>query len=75
MNIFFYLFISYPTHEIGGSENNPDWLYSTLADYFSSWLPQESLDQFKIEGSYSLQIKPGFRIISINSNMCQKYNL
>ena len=69
--------LSYPTEEDGGGDpdHSPAWLYSTLADYFSGWLPQESLDQLKIEGSYSLQIKPGFRIISINSNMCQKYNL
>jgi len=63
----------YPTSNVNG-ENNPSWLYEQLGQYFSSWLDQDTLDQFKVDGFYSVNHSKDLKIIGINSNMCLTYN-
>jgi len=64
---------SYPTSNVNGADN-PEWLYNTLAEYFKDWLPQEQLDQFRIDGFYSIEVSPELKLIGVNSNMCLTYN-
>lgn len=60
--------------DVENSEYNPQWFYDTISEYFSDWLPEQAVQSLKTNGWYSLEVKPGFRIIAINSNMCQTYN-
>merc|ERR1711970_436993 len=64
---------SYPTSNVDG-DGNPAWLYDTLADYFSSWLPEQQLEQFRVDGFYSIDFSPELKLIGVNSNMCLTYN-
>ncbi|KAF2353506.1 Calcineurin-like phosphoesterase domain ApaH type [Trinorchestia longiramus] len=55
---------------------NNQWLYNLLADQWQSWLPHTTISpQARITGSYSVLVRPGFRIISMNTNFCYKLNL
>ena len=51
-------------------------LYDNLTAQWQSLLPPDlKIDESaKIAGCYSLLIKPGFRIISVNTNFCYKLN-
>jgi len=64
---------NYPTSSVDGYDN-PTWLYATLGEYFSSWLTPEALDQFSLDGFYSMDFNDALRIIAINSNFCINYN-
>lgn len=67
--------VSYPTANDIPAELQPGWLYQGLAEIYSSWLSAEALQQFLINARYSEEVAPGFRIIAVNSNMAQTYNL
>ncbi|KAF5282840.1 hypothetical protein FQA39_LY17490 [Lamprigera yunnana] len=43
------------------------WLYELVADEWSRWIPKESMQD---GGYYTVLVKPGFRIIALNSNVC-----
>jgi len=63
---------NYPTSNVAGYDN-PDWLYSKLGEFFVDWLPAESLEQFKVDGFYTVTYGD-LKLIGINSNMCLTYN-
>ncbi|XP_018022307.1 sphingomyelin phosphodiesterase [Hyalella azteca] len=51
------------------------WLYNLMADQWQSFLPNVNIStEARISGSYSVLIQPGFRIISLNTNFCYKFN-
>ncbi|KAA0184609.1 hypothetical protein HAZT_HAZT002047 [Hyalella azteca] len=51
------------------------WLYNLMADQWQSFLPNVNIStEARISGSYSVLIQPGFRIISLNTNFCFKFN-
>lgn len=50
------------------------WLYNYLADEWSKWLPAEALNTVRQGGYYTVLVKTGFRIITINNNDCYTYN-
>jgi len=64
---------SYPTSNVNGKDN-PAWLYNQLAEYFTDWLPEQQLEQFRIDGFYSIEVSPELKLIGVNSNMCLTYN-
>jgi len=64
---------SYPTSNLQ-SDDNPEWLYNRLAEFFTGWLPQHALEQFKIDGFYSFDYNEELKIIAVNSNLCLTYN-
>ncbi|CAL1543339.1 unnamed protein product [Lymnaea stagnalis] len=51
------------------------WLYGALAQSWGKWLPQSALETVVSCGGFSISPFPGFRIISINDNYCNKGNL
>ena len=63
---------SYPTTTVD-SANDPSWLYDTLGEYFLEAHP-EALEQFSVDGFYSINYGTDFKIIGINSNMCENMN-
>ncbi|KAF9171778.1 hypothetical protein BGX21_006795 [Mortierella sp. AD011] len=61
----------FPTKLSGGDSS---WLYSSLADDWSRWLPADAVNSVKNYGAYTVSPTPGFRIISLNTNFCYTYN-
>ncbi|XP_054152470.1 sphingomyelin phosphodiesterase-like [Oppia nitens] len=51
------------------------WLYDNLVNHWSQWLPKESLQTFQYAGYYSLKLRPGFKIIVVNTNYCARLNI
>ncbi|KAF9380761.1 hypothetical protein CPB97_008152 [Podila verticillata] len=54
------------------STGSDKWLYDSLADEWSRWLPADSLASARHYGAYSVSPVAGFRIISLNTNFCYK---
>ena len=56
-----------------------DWLYPTLAQYYSKWMPEDQqmkfIEEFSERGHYSVMIKPGLRVVMVNPNGCLAHNL
>ncbi|KAG0042518.1 hypothetical protein BGZ83_000362 [Gryganskiella cystojenkinii] len=61
----------FPTSTSGGDIS---WLYSSLADDWSRWLPADAVNSVKNYGAYTVSPAPGFRIISMNNNFCYTMN-
>ncbi|KAI1321165.1 hypothetical protein EDD11_007731 [Mortierella claussenii] len=57
----------FPTPASGGDAS---WLYNSLADNWSRWLPADAVNSVKNYGAYTVSPQPGFRIISLNTNFC-----
>ena len=72
---FTWYFSSFPSSEVTEPEFASAWVYEGLADIYSSWLPQAAYDTFSLDGYYSLLVKPGMRLIAINSMYCYTGNL
>ncbi|XP_056645510.1 sphingomyelin phosphodiesterase-like isoform X1 [Diorhabda sublineata] len=51
-------------------KHNINWLYTTLADHWRRWLPSTSGNTLLHGGFYSVLLRPGFRLISLNTNYC-----
>jgi sphingomyelin phosphodiesterase len=51
-------------------------LYTAMADAFQPLanLQPEELDMFRSKGFYSTLVKPGFRVVSLNTNLCNNQN-
>ncbi|KAG0098132.1 hypothetical protein BGZ93_001055 [Podila epicladia] len=75
----------YPTvgnHEAGPvnlfptttSDGDISWLYSSLADDWSRWLPTDAINSVRNYGAYTVSPQSGFRIISLNNNFCYTMN-
>ncbi|KAF9116534.1 hypothetical protein BGX27_001828 [Mortierella sp. AM989] len=61
----------FPTPSSGGDIS---WLYSSLADDWSRWLPSDAVSSVKNYGAYTASPAPGLRIISLNTNFCYRIN-
>ncbi|XP_067935933.1 sphingomyelin phosphodiesterase-like [Watersipora subatra] len=64
---------SYPPPYVTGNQSE-SWLYDTLAQTWSHWLPASTMETIKYGGFYTVLVKPGFRIISLNTNFCERQN-
>ncbi len=64
---------SFPPPYIKGN-NSMDWLYNALLTNWSSWLPNDTFPTISKGGYYTVLFKPGFRIISLNTNYCSSRN-
>lgn len=51
------------------------WLYNFMADQLQIWLPDTALETLRKNGYYTVLIRPGLRIIALNSNVCYTGNL
>ncbi|CAO3568458.1 unnamed protein product [Mortierella alpina] len=61
----------FPTKATGG---DIQWLYDSLADDWSRWLPADAVNSVKHYGAYTASPAPGLRIISLNNNFCYTLN-
>ncbi|KAL3276752.1 hypothetical protein HHI36_012122 [Cryptolaemus montrouzieri] len=52
------------------SSVSTQWLFDAVIDYWSKWLPQSALETIKLGGYYTVLVRPEFRIIALNSNVC-----
>ena len=66
---------SFPTADDLPPELESSWLYNGIGDIWAEWLDSEALASFRQHGFYTMEVYPGFRIITVNSNMCIGYNL
>ena len=65
----------FPTDSALASNVSGEWLYSGIADLdWADSLEPEARDLFRQNGFYSSLVRPGFRIISLNTNFCQGEN-
>ncbi|XP_058804235.1 sphingomyelin phosphodiesterase [Phymastichus coffea] len=64
---------SYPP-SFAPPENNISWLYDELDKQWRLWLPAGTSSTVKKGAFYSVLVRPGFRIISINTNYCNNKN-
>ncbi|GAV05396.1 hypothetical protein RvY_15537 [Ramazzottius varieornatus] len=64
---------SFPPRYINDS-NSIKWLYDALATTWNQWLPAESLKTVASGGFYRVDVFPGLRIISLNTNYCNNMN-
>jgi len=64
---------SFPPPFITGNSSE-SWLYNTLAKTWSHWLPQSAAPTIKYGAFYTVLVKKGFRIVSINTNYCDHMN-
>ncbi|KAG5893193.1 hypothetical protein JTB14_016469 [Gonioctena quinquepunctata] len=46
------------------------WLYTNVADQWRRWLPSTAGNTILHGGFYSVLLRPGFRLISLNTNYC-----
>ena len=69
------MFSSFPPADLPSDEFKPDWLYTKLKELYSTWLPESALETLGKFGYYTFLLKPGFRIITMNTNMCYSLNL
>ena len=50
------------------------WLYDELDTEWRRWLPEQTSTTVRRGAFYSVLVKPGFRIISLNMNYCNNKN-
>ncbi|XP_023315583.1 sphingomyelin phosphodiesterase-like [Trichogramma pretiosum] len=64
---------SFPT-SFSPSDTSISWLYNELDKEWQRWLPVGSSPTVRQGAFYSVLIRPGFRIVSINTNYCNNKN-
>ncbi|XP_060532575.1 sphingomyelin phosphodiesterase-like isoform X2 [Cylas formicarius] len=55
-------------------DHSSAWIYNQIAEHWSKWLPASSADSVLHGGFYSVLLRPGFRLIAINTNYCHSLN-
>lgn len=50
------------------------YLYDQLAVEWSRWLPDYALETVRKGAFYSVLVRPGLRVISVNGNYCERSN-
>ncbi|KAF9816216.1 hypothetical protein SFRURICE_003767 [Spodoptera frugiperda] len=65
---------SFPPPYIASSELNIAWLYDELDAQWRRWLPAGVSHTVRRGAFYSVLVRPGFRIISLNMNYCNNKN-
>ncbi|KAL1496920.1 hypothetical protein ABEB36_007972 [Hypothenemus hampei] len=56
------------------SNVSSQWVLDLVAEEWSRWLPNDTQTTIKKGGYYTVLVKPGFRIIALNSNVCFRFN-
>uniref|UniRef100_A0A3P8VP26 Sphingomyelin phosphodiesterase n=1 Tax=Cynoglossus semilaevis TaxID=244447 RepID=A0A3P8VP26_CYNSE len=64
---------SFPPPFVHGNRSS-SWLYDTMAQEWSVWLPEEALKTLRYGGFYSVEVEPGLRLVSLNMNFCAREN-
>ncbi|XP_042894288.1 sphingomyelin phosphodiesterase-like isoform X2 [Penaeus japonicus] len=56
------------------NEFDISWLYDEIAALWATWLPEDVAASVTYSAFYSTLIKPGLRVLSINTNYCYSFN-
>ncbi|PNF14909.1 hypothetical protein B7P43_G04318 [Cryptotermes secundus] len=56
-------------HNIDNKKVSTNWLYELSAELWTYWLPPETKETILQGGFYTVLVRPGFRIIALNSNL------
>jgi len=59
---------SFPVNQYEGPGGD-SWLYDTVAHNWGSWLCDDSIATIRYAGYYTCRVRPGLRVISMNTNM------
>ncbi|KAF5302366.1 hypothetical protein FQA39_LY10405 [Lamprigera yunnana] len=62
----------FPPHNV--SEIHYPWIYEFIERKWSRWLPSDTSNTILKGGYYTVLVKPGFRVIALNSNVCFTIN-
>lgn len=65
---------SFPPPYVNNADNSISWLYDELDVQWRRWLPQSVSNTVRRGAFYSVLVRPGFRIISLNMNYCNNKN-
>ena len=65
---------SFPPPYVKQVDSSISWLYDALAEEWQKWLPPSVSHTVKRGAFYSVLVRPGFRIISLNMNYCNNKN-
>jgi sphingomyelin phosphodiesterase len=65
---------SFPPPYVDSAEFSVQWLYDELDAQWRRWLPESTSQTVRYGGYYSVSVRPGFRIISLNMNYCHNKN-
>ncbi|XP_031341321.1 sphingomyelin phosphodiesterase-like [Photinus pyralis] len=71
---------AHPVNQFTSEDVNPDmeistrWIFSLAAELWRDWLPPEATKTILRGGYYTALVRPGFRVIALNSNVCYSYN-
>ncbi|XP_049773535.1 sphingomyelin phosphodiesterase-like isoform X2 [Schistocerca cancellata] len=67
-------FNQYAPDDVTDDTVSSKWLYETMANLWQTWLPADIVPTVMKGGYYTTLVRPGLRIISLNNNVCYKYN-
>ncbi|EDW77128.2 uncharacterized protein Dwil_GK22200 [Drosophila willistoni] len=65
---------SFPPPYVNQVDISINWLYDELDNQWRRWLPQSVSHTVRRGAFYSVLVRPGFRIISMNMNYCNNKN-
>lgn len=65
---------SFPPPFVDSPESSIDWLYNELDVQWRKWLPTSVSNTVRRGAFYSVLVRPGFRLISLNMNYCNNKN-
>lgn len=68
-----FLYFSFPPPLVP-EENSISWLYDDLDKQWRHWLPAGVSHTVRRGAFYSVLVRPGFRILSVNMNYCNNKN-
>ena len=74
-NCLVLLCFSMPLPSVDDPKFSASWIYEYLGEQFAQWLPEEAKVTFSDHGFFTYQLKPGFRIVSLNTILNLGYNL
>lgn len=75
--IYFFFAISnnrFAPSSVTADKLNTTWLYEALVDKWGSYLTEEAKSTLRERGEFSMLIRPGLRVITLNTNVAYKYN-
>lgn len=61
---------TFPPPWMRSKEHAIDWLYKEISKDWSKWLPDGAKPTVMQGGFFSVLLRPGFRLISLNTNYC-----
>lgn len=65
---------SFPPPYVSSEESGIAWLYNELDRHWRRWLPAGVSNTVRRGAFYSVLVRPGFRLISLNMNYCNNKN-